>query len=229
MKQIQGFSIVLVVGLVALVLVAGGFFYMSKTNNATKLEEVKMMEEKAMNDGVMVDGNESAVTEVDTTMENKGVMIDKDNETMKNDVGGKIDEEEKATMKKDGVGKADDKMEMEADEVAKKDDSTMMQKSGTYTAYSASALATAQTGKTVLFFHAGWCPTCRAADADITAGAATIPAGVTILRTDYDKEVALKQKYGVTTQHTFVEVDKNGAMVQKWSGGNLAGIVAKVK
>jgi thioredoxin 1 len=110
----------------------------------------------------------------------------------------------------------------------KKEESAMMQKSGTYTTYSANSLALAQKERTVLFFHAGWCPTCRTADADITAGVATIPAGVTILKTDYDKEVALKQKYGVTSQHTFVEVDANGTMIQKWSGGNLAGIIAKL-
>jgi thiol-disulfide isomerase/thioredoxin len=86
----------------------------------------------------------------------------------------------------------------------------------------------AQKGKTVLFFHASWCPTCRTADADILKNVSTIPSGATIIKVDYDKEVALKQKYGVTTQHTFVEIDTQGNLLEKWSGGNLAGIVAKL-
>lgn len=204
----------LVVGLVALVLVAGGFLYLNNANDAAKMEEAKMMDEKTrMGEGVMIDKEEdmmkkdSEVKEADAMVEDKGTMIDKNEDAM---------------MKKDDAIKGEDAM-------MKKDDSAMMQKAGTYTAYSASALATAQSGKTVLFFAASWCPTCRTADADIVANVATIPSGVTILKADYDKEVALKQKYGVTTQHTFVEVDKNGALVQKWNGGNLAGIVAKVK
>jgi hypothetical protein len=42
---------------------------------------------------------------------------------------------------------------------------------------------------------------------------------VTILKTDYDKETELKKKYGVTYQHTLVQVDKSGNMIKKWSGG----------
>ena len=117
---------------------------------------------------------------------------------------------------------------LKKDEAMKKNESAMMDKAGVYTTYSDNSLAMAQKGRTVLFFHAGWCPTCRAADADITKNLSLIPAGVTILKTDYDTETALKQKYGVTTQHTFVEVDASGTLVQKWSGGNFAGITAKL-
>ena len=168
-------------------------------NNNKMADEKAMMEKKAME-------KEEGVGQSGDSMETEAdAMMKKEDESM---------------MKKDEA--------MEGDSMMKKDESAMMQKSGTYTIYSADTLAMAQKGKTVLFFHASWCPTCRTADADIVKNVATIPAGATILKVDYDKEVALKQKYGVTNQHTFVEIDASGNLVEKWSGGNLAGIVAKL-
>jgi len=78
----------------------------------------------------------------------------------------------------------------------------------------------AETGDVVLFFHASWCPSCKALNSDIEKNVGAIPAGVTILKTDYDKETELKKKYGVTTQHTLVQVDKDGNLIKKWSGGS---------
>jgi thiol-disulfide isomerase/thioredoxin len=92
--------------------------------------------------------------------------------------------------------------------------------SGSYEDYGVGKVALANEGKVVLFFHASWCPSCRALNSDIEANAATIPAGVTILKTDYDKETELKKKYGVTTQHALVQVDGDGNMITKWSGGS---------
>jgi hypothetical protein len=57
----------------------------------------------------------------------------------------------------------------------------------------------------------------------------SIPAGITILKTDYDSETELKKKYGVTTQHTLVQVDKDGNLIKKWSGSSgLANLVAEI-
>ena len=91
---------------------------------------------------------------------------------------------------------------------------------GSYESYSAEKIAMAETGDVVLFFHASWCPSCRALNGDIEDNMSEIPAGITILKTDYDKETELKKKYGVTTQHTLVQVDKDGNLVKKWSGGS---------
>jgi thiol-disulfide isomerase/thioredoxin len=108
------------------------------------------------------------------------------------------------------------------------DGGTMMEK-GSYEAYGAEKLALADSGDVLLFFHADWCPTCRAIESEINAGA-QIPAGVHILKVNYDKETALKQKYGVTTQHTFVQVDASGKLIQKFSdAATLAAVFAKVK
>jgi len=93
-------------------------------------------------------------------------------------------------------------------------------KAGSYESYSAGKVAMAATGKAVLFFHASWCPSCKALNGDIEKNLSAIPAGVTILKTDYDKETELKKKYGVTHQHTLVQVDKDGKLIKKWSGGS---------
>jgi thiol-disulfide isomerase/thioredoxin len=106
----------------------------------------------------------------------------------------------------------------------------MMVKGATYEAYSPEKLANAEAGNVVLFFRAGWCPTCRTVDADIKANMNNIPANLTILDVDYDKSSDLKKKYGVTTQHTFVQVDSKGNLIKKWMGGStLASVVGQVK
>jgi thioredoxin 1 len=94
---------------------------------------------------------------------------------------------------------------------------------GQYIAYDSAKLVSAKTGKVVIFFAASWCPTCRALDKDITSNLSNIPPNVTLLKADYDKETALKQKYGVTYQHTLVQVDENGNLIKKWSGSPTLG------
>ena len=102
--------------------------------------------------------------------------------------------------------------------------------SGTYESYAPEKLVKAESGRVVLFFHASWCPTCRALNSDIEASKSEIPGDVTILKTDYDTETELKKKYSVTTQHTLVQVDKDGNMLTKWSGGTtLESIISKLK
>ncbi|MES2876413.1 MAG: thioredoxin family protein [Patescibacteria group bacterium] len=73
-------------------------------------------------------------------------------------------------------------------------------------------------GVTLLFFHAPWCPQCRMIEADINDQG--VPNGVTILKVDYDSNQALRQKYGVTLQTTFVEVDKDGNQIEKFVAYN---------
>lgn len=107
---------------------------------------------------------------------------------------------------------------------------------GAYVDYSPEALASAQADqkdgrKVVLFFHAPWCPYCVAADKDFKAAlsADTFPQNVTLLKTDYDSQTELKRKYGVTTQHTFVQIDSSGNQITKWISGESAELGTKVK
>jgi thiol-disulfide isomerase/thioredoxin len=137
--------------------------------------------------------------------------------------------EQKATEEKKAIEEKDVTMKAGAtttDSMMKKDETSMMVKSdtimkaGSYEAYSADKIARAETGDVVLFFHASWCPSCRGLNSNIESNLKSIPEDVTILKTDYDKETELKKKYGVTYQHTLVQVDKNGNLIKKWSGGS---------
>lgn len=125
--------------------------------------------------------------------------------------------EEKEAMMKDGATNSDSMMKK--DETSMMDKTDTMMKVGSYEAYSADKIARAETGDVVLFFHASWCPSCRGLNSSIESNLKSIPEDVTILKTDYDKETELKKKYGVTYQHTLVQVDKDGNMIKKWSGG----------
>ncbi|MCD8561740.1 thioredoxin family protein, partial [Candidatus Saccharibacteria bacterium] len=87
---------------------------------------------------------------------------------------------------------------------------------GRYALYSPEAVASQDYTQTVLFFHAPWCPECRAFETAIEAS--TIPEGVQILKVDYDSSTDLRQKHGVTLQSTFVEVDQSGETVSRWVG-----------
>lgn len=78
-----------------------------------------------------------------------------------------------------------------------------------------------QQGKTVLYFWAPWCATCSSLDLELQEGKTSLPNGITLLRVPYDEASDLKQKYAVTMQHTFVQVDHEGNLVTSWVGGSI--------
>lgn len=99
---------------------------------------------------------------------------------------------------------------------------------GSYQIYETSKLVLANQGQVVLFFNAKWCPDCQRASKNFQSQ--PIPDGLTILSVDYDKYTDLKKKYGVTYQHTFVQVDASGNQIKKWSGSNTpADVEAQVQ
>jgi thiol-disulfide isomerase/thioredoxin len=106
---------------------------------------------------------------------------------------------------------------MKHDDSMKKD---MMKESGMYTAYSASAVtASLAAGKSVyLFFHATWCPACRSLDSSVSGDLVSIPTGTVIYKFDYDTNEALRQQYGVTSQHTIVKLNSDGTLMKKTMG-----------
>ena len=104
-----------------------------------------------------------------------------------------------------------------------------VQSNGRYVDYSPAAYAAAAGKKRVLYFYATWCPTCSVANEDFTVNAAQIPEDIVIFRTDYDKETALKTKYAITYQHTFVQVDEAGNEISKWNGGGLSELLQNLK
>ena len=79
---------------------------------------------------------------------------------------------------------------------------------------------------TVIFFHADWCGTCHKVEQEILSG--DIPDDINILVANYDTEQELKKKYGVTIQTTFVSVDAEWNLIEKWMKWDLATIIKKV-
>ncbi len=196
----KGSAATAIIWLVVILLAAGGIIWAT----SDRPSDDSMMEDDAM-------------MQKDEMMDDTDVMMQKDGDAM----------DDKMT---DGDSMMKDDEAMMSDGEMTKDDGAMMMQKGDYVSYAADKLAFAETGDVVLFFHASWCPYCRAADADITENVAAIPPSLLILKTDYDSQTALKQKYGVTYQHTFVQVDAGGNQIAKWSGSEtLADIVAHVK
>lgn len=96
---------------------------------------------------------------------------------------------------------------------------TAMSKEGAWidqAAYEADAATFHAAGDVVLFFNASWCPTCKATVESLDADG--VPAGLTVVSVDYDDATDLKKQYGVTVQHTFVQVDEQGNPMAKFSG-----------
>jgi len=194
-------NIGIVIGVVVLAVIVGGI-YVSNNAKDDAMMVKEQMEQKAMEEQKMA--------------EEKAMM------------------EKRAMEEKDAMMKADN---TETDSMMKKDETSMMDKSdtmmkvGSYETYAPEKVALASaTHDVVLFFRASWCPTCRALDADIKANLSKIPESLAILDVNYDNSTALKQKYSVTYQHTFVQVDKDGNLIKKWSGSpTLSALVVEVK
>lgn len=84
--------------------------------------------------------------------------------------------------------------------------------------------------KTVLFFRAYWCGACADAAAHIADEAPSGPSDLVVIEVDYDDAGDLKRRYGVTLQHTFVQVDAAGAELGQWTGfGTLAELYAALR
>jgi thiol-disulfide isomerase/thioredoxin len=91
-------------------------------------------------------------------------------------------------------------------------------------AYDADAAAYHEAGDVVLFFNASWCPTCQATVKSLDAEGA--PAGLTVVSVDYDNSAELRKQYGVTVQHTFVQVDEAGNELATFTGSTSGDEIA---
>ncbi|MCF1711876.1 thioredoxin domain-containing protein [Corynebacterium argentoratense] len=124
-----------------------------------------------------------------------------------------MDKDAKDGMKKDSM----EKDAMEKDSMEK----DSMNKGGEFVTYKQymehSDAAMHHDGRTVLFFDASWCPDCQKLKNALSSEHDVIPADVTVVDVDYDSHNDLRKQYGVTMQHTFVEVDAQGNKVSSWS------------
>ncbi len=140
--------------------------------------------------------------------------------------------QEKAAMK------AKEDAAMKKDNAAmKKTDDKMMDKSPSigYVVYSKAAFDQAANKRRVLYFYASWCPICRPADADFKKNSSKIPEDMLVIRVNYNdpdtdqEEKDLAKKYGITYQHTFVQIDAQGKEITKWNGGQTEELLTNIK
>lgn len=153
-------------------------------------------------------------------------MMKKDEAVMQKDTQTSMEKtetpEQEAMEKKEGeamMKKTDDKMMADA----------------RYVEYSKAALEKAASNRRVLFFYASWCPTCRPADANFKENMSKIPEDVTLIRVNYNdpetdqEEKDLAKKYGITYQHTYVQIDGAGKEITKWNGGQINELLSNIK
>lgn len=81
----------------------------------------------------------------------------------------------------------------------------------------------------VVFFHAGWCPTCQQIEKSVTVELSNFPSGTLILKADYDKSTELKKKYGVQVQSTLVFLNANGEVTDTLLGPDNEAIKASIE
>jgi thiol-disulfide isomerase/thioredoxin len=84
-----------------------------------------------------------------------------------------------------------------------------------------------QDSKVVMFFNAAWCSTCKIARDNFESSLDQIPSDLTIVVVDFDNSDDLRKKYGITVQHTLVQIDANGESLKKWSGSTTIDQIVK--
>lgn len=94
---------------------------------------------------------------------------------------------------------------------------------GAYLEYRDGVIGNGQ--RSVLYFNAAWCPVCRSQDGELTRWYASQEFPLTTYKVDYDDNVALRTRYGVTYQHTFVLIDEQGNAIRTKQGPNDAELI----
>jgi len=225
----------LYVAIIGILVVGGGFLLLknqSSTSSTTqnelaKQEEIKTEEsagEAMMGIGYILKNGKMMVEEnhqfnpmtAGVTFEN-GTTVSTTGLVTKSD-GSSFTLAEGQSMWTDGTF-------MEASEEAQADSKTSSTDSGIssrYIDYSEKSFvkASENNGRAVLWFAAlAWCPSCQAADKDFKANFNKVPSDITILKVNYDTEKSMKQKYAITMQDTFVQVDSQGKEITRWNSG----------
>ncbi len=77
--------------------------------------------------------------------------------------------------------------------------------------------------KFLLFFHADWCPLCRALEAKIKNDIGVLN-GRTVLEADYDIELDLRKEYSVLAQVTVIFFNADGTIANKKVNPRLSAI-----
>ena len=179
-------------------------------NDANDIKDAFMKEDVSVQEVKVLNTEEKVMIKEDTSVEeDTDIMVKEESEIMEKETDVMVKEENEVIIKDEEADAMVKDDLMKIVEGIMEEDNTEAEvtlAAWTYQDYSETAVK-ASTGSNVLFFHATWCPSCNAADKNIKAEA--IPAGLNIFKVDYDSNVELRKKYGVTAQHTFVLIDEN--------------------
>ncbi len=147
--------------------------------------------------------------------------------------------ESDSMMKKDEAVMQKETQEsmVKEDVTMKKEEAMMEDRTSTprYAEYSKDVLDKTATNRRVLFFYASWCPICHPADTSFKENINKIPEDVSVIRVNYNDpgtdqdEKDLAKKYGITYQHTFVQIDGDGNEIAKWNGGQINELLSNIK
>jgi thioredoxin 1 len=161
-------------------------------------------------------GSNTDMMQKDTMMKSESSMMTRPEDSMMKKDDGAMMKSEGAMMKEDSMMKSESSA-MGNQPVAR----------ATYAAYAEGVIGNGSTS--LLFFHAPWCPNCRTADKDLVSIYADGTASISTYKVDYDTAAALKSRYGVTYQHTFVLIDGEGNALKTVSGPTASALAALVK
>lgn len=215
----------ILIAVLVVAVLAGGYYFMGSgqsvsdqtiadtATTATKVAAQKGKDVVTQNGAQAIEAGKIALEEGKEEVMDKGkeVMddtIDKVTDQAKEKVGTAVKEVGENMLGEEG---ADDASEV-----------------GSFEDYAPEKIASS--GGAVIDFAADWCPSCRAFEANVNENVQDIPADLTILKADYDTELELRKQYGVTQQHTFVQVDAQGNEIAKWVGSpTLEALIAKLQ
>lgn len=211
--------------------IAGTMSFSVLTVSAMSMESDAMMKGDSMmksDDAMMMKKDAMMKKEMMKTMTREERKMHRKEKAKMRAIARKMRWEEKAKMMKDQgmmerpgtMMKKDGEAMMKSGDAMKKDSmmkEEAMMKAGEYKDHTGLALPVSvlADGKTkVLFFHASWCPSCKAANQTLTSWYADGKGMLTVYKINYDTEKSLEQKYGVTYQHTFVKIDGQGKLIK---------------
>lgn len=106
---------------------------------------------------------------------------------------------------------------------------------GRYLVYSEESFEEAKDDRRILYFYANWCPTCIPVNQEFISDADQIPEDVVVFRVNYNDdeteqfEEELAEQYGVTYQHTFVQVDESGERINIWTSGGIRELLENIE
>jgi thiol-disulfide isomerase/thioredoxin len=176
---------------------------------AQSTDGTMMKSDSSTADGTMMKSDDTMMKSDNTMMNSDNTMMKSDSTMMKSDASMMVSDADRKMSA--------DPMDISAFNLKGLGNQVVAFKS------EAAAQALAKKGTVVYFFAATWCPECQATYKDLKANFSMLPKNFTLVFVNYDKAKELKMKYGITAQHTFVQLGAMGEKKKVWSTSMTVG------